>query len=37
MANLGIRINVDYSSIDDLTAKIAQLNKDDLKLNLKLN
>ena len=37
MANLGIRINVDYSSIDDLTTKIAQLNKDKLEIGLNLN
>ena len=37
MANLGIKINVDYSSIDDLAKKINQLTKDKLEIDLKLN
>ena len=36
MANLGIKINVDYSSIDDLAKKINQLNKDKLEIDLTL-
>lgn len=35
--NLGIKINVDYSSIDDLAKKINQLTKDKLEIDLKLN
>lgn len=37
MANLGIKIKVDYSSIDNLAKKINQLNKDKLEIDLKLN
>ena len=37
MANLGIKIKVDYSSIDDLAKKINQLTKDNLEIDLKLN
>lgn len=37
MANLGIKIKVDYSSIDDLAKKINQLTKDKLEIDLKLN
>lgn len=37
MANLGIKIKVDYSSIDDLAKKINQLTKDKLEIDLTLN
>ncbi len=37
MANLGIKIKVDYSSIDDLAKKINQLTKDKLEIGLTLN
>lgn len=37
MSGLGIKIKVDYSTIDDLAKKIEQLSKDKLEIDLNLN